>query len=332
MERKKYFDEAKGAAILLMVAGHPIAWNFPDWRQAVLLDYEQSRSFLAAGFLWQLIYSFHMALLFMISGLLLNVNGFWGSIRKKTVRLLVPYIFTGFIMLLIKNYYGYWFLFSLWLLSLIGICMVLICSIVNKKKQVWIDALITVMFYFVSNFILSRINLQPFGDVGKTTDYIIPYFVGVFFSRHKDFFDRLTSGVTPWVVLFSFCFFIKYSPFFGYSGIVFDIIMILNRYSLLSILGSLMVVSFFKKGVPEKVSDVLSNIGKNSLENYILHLLFVIQIPSVGLFWLHTSPVTCVTTQMVYSLLIGGISIVFSLIFAWSLKRSKLFSLILFGK
>lgn len=332
MERLKFIDESRGFAIILMVFGHIIAWNFPDWRQVVLLNNFQNSTTLIASVWWQLIYSFHMALLFMISGYTLSASTLWKSIKKKTTRLLVPYLFTGFIMLLIKDYFGYWFLLSLWILSIIGILCNHVYPLINKREYVIIDIALIILFYLLFSYLLKRINIQPFGDIGKTANYLLPYLLGIFFRRHKKIFDTLSKGFTIWLILFAALFILKYSPYWGYSGSVYGFFHTLNRHSLLAIIGSMMVLSFFQKGIPQKLSYYLSFIGKNSLEVYILHLLFAIQIPLIGAFWLSTNPITCITTQIVFAFIAGGIAISLSLVSAWVLKRSKFLSMILFGK
>ena len=105
-ERIKFLDSAKGLAICLMVFAHAIAWN--------LADYQSVISF---------IYSFHMPLFFLISGYLTSEpikEQYFNKIFRRSKQLLIPYIASGFIMLFIRGYFGYWFLLSLWQLSICG--------------------------------------------------------------------------------------------------------------------------------------------------------------------------------------------------------------------
>ena len=67
-ERLLYIDSLKGFAILLMVMGHVIAWNFSDWSFLPQVNQEVPSNYLVAGVLWNFIYSFHMPLFFCISG------------------------------------------------------------------------------------------------------------------------------------------------------------------------------------------------------------------------------------------------------------------------
>lgn len=62
-KRVGYIDAIKGLAILLMVMGHVIAYQFPSY-QVALNDSPQITMIV-----WRIIYSFHMPLLMFCSGL-----------------------------------------------------------------------------------------------------------------------------------------------------------------------------------------------------------------------------------------------------------------------
>lgn len=54
--------------------GHAIAWNYGDWQQICVFSPSQPKSYWVGGVVWQVIYSFHMALFFMVSGFLSGVS------------------------------------------------------------------------------------------------------------------------------------------------------------------------------------------------------------------------------------------------------------------
>ena len=60
-----YLDTLKGIAIILMLVGHCLAWNYEDF---LTIIFNEKRSDM---FWWHVIYSFHMPLFFWISGYLL---------------------------------------------------------------------------------------------------------------------------------------------------------------------------------------------------------------------------------------------------------------------
>ncbi|WP_330941239.1 acyltransferase family protein [Bacteroides sp. MSB163] len=69
-ERFEYIDSIKGFAIFLMVMGHVIAWNYTDYKTVCIYDFKQLSNIKLGGLVWQIIYSFHMPLFFMVSGFL----------------------------------------------------------------------------------------------------------------------------------------------------------------------------------------------------------------------------------------------------------------------
>lgn len=68
MERIEFLDQAKGFAIFLMVFAHAIAWNFTDWQSVCIYSQGQSISEIFGGLIWNIVYSFHMPLFFLIAG------------------------------------------------------------------------------------------------------------------------------------------------------------------------------------------------------------------------------------------------------------------------
>ena len=92
--RNKVFDLLKLFAILLVLWGHVI-------QQFTQLPGEESKIF-------QIIYSFHMALFMMISGYfavsLIN-KSFWDTIWKKIQQLLIPAICGGIIIGALRVYF-----------------------------------------------------------------------------------------------------------------------------------------------------------------------------------------------------------------------------------
>jgi len=83
--RFEYLDSIRGFAIILMVMGHAIAWNYSDWQSVVLFNSMQNNAEKYGGIIWQIIYSFHMALFFMVSGFLAINSGkknVYGIFRK----------------------------------------------------------------------------------------------------------------------------------------------------------------------------------------------------------------------------------------------------------
>lgn len=100
-QRLLWIDAAKGIAIFLMVMGHVIASFFTNW-EVIWRDYHQSL------FWWRFIYSFHMPLLFFISGFLLMSNelengNLISTWLHKSKPLVLPFVFMGWMRYLIMG-------------------------------------------------------------------------------------------------------------------------------------------------------------------------------------------------------------------------------------
>lgn len=244
---------------------------------------------------------------------------------------MIPYISTGFLILFLKGYYGYWFLFSLFELSVIGILLFRILSIINKKKQWWIDIIAICITYVVARITLKSSLLEnPFCDTGKAVGYMLPFLFGMFLRKYEFIKDKVLGLYKHYIPLFVIMFAWRYLPIIGFDGILFKLGNQFNKY-LFPIMASLMVISIFKAGINHKIQNVLAYIGKRSLEVYILHLFFVIQLSAVGGFWLKTNLPTCLATQILYSLSVSGIAIALSCAVAAFFKKNKFISKVLFG-
>ena len=240
---------------------------------------------------------------------------------------------TGFLALLIRPTFGYWFLFSLWTLQIISVLVSFLMEKLNRNNHLLIDFLILLVFYLFTNYILTLPQLKnPVCNLGQCSGFFISFFVGFMFRKYEKLRNIVEGKFMLFLVLFIVLFCTQY-----YKGentvanIVIKGIKYLNDYSLTAIVGSLMVIEFFRMGVNKKVESFFSYLGKNTLEIYVLHVFFVIQIPQVGEFWLNTNLQTCITSQIVYCALVSVISIAISIILAQFLKRSRLLSSLMFG-
>lgn len=156
--RIEYLDAVKGFAIFLVVIGHAILWNAPDWDYNISFN-EANPTSLYRGIIWQWIYSFHMPLFFMISGYFIkSIDAGMISLQKrkhlkqsiisKSQRLLIPYFVTGFFWMIVRQGFGYWFLFGLWEISILAMIMIFIMSYINKNDSIWIDLIGWCVFFF----------------------------------------------------------------------------------------------------------------------------------------------------------------------------------------
>jgi len=332
--RIEYIDAVKGFAILLMVMAHTIGWNFSDWTFLTRDITELSVGELNAGVIWKLIYSFHMPLFFVISGYFTYKPGgvtlfnlFVGKIR----RLLIPYISSGFLILFLKGYYGYWFLFSLFELSIIGVLLFKLFSKFNRKELWWVDLIsIGIAYIVLRKFLNLSFFENHFCDIGKAAGYMLPFLFGMFLRKYESIKEKLLSWYEFYIPFFIIMFFWRYLPIIEFDGVLFKIGDLFNKY-LFSIMTSLMVIGCFKQGISQRIQGILAYMGKQSLEIYIFHLFFVIQLPVIGKFWIETNLPTCLVSQVLYSLLISCVAIIMSCKVSAFLKKNKIISKVLFG-
>lgn len=327
-ERIEFVDAIKGFAIILMVAGHVIAWQMPDIWSVPMRELTSEQ--INASFLWRLIYSFHMPLFFMVSGYFAYKaeGGAKYAVWNKTKRLLVPYIFTGFFILAVRGYYGFWFLLSLFELSLFAIFFNELLPRINKSNKIYIDVIIVISLYILVRPLVFQSQV---GDFTKFTNYMLPFFYGYLMNKYEVIrnlcFNKFTVLIVSFVILFANTF---WMPNSSILCIIHRALSVLGSH-IIGIIGSLIFWEFFNCLENQKAKKILSVIGINSLEVYLLHMLFIPQIQEVGMFWMKTGFTTCLSLQLINSIMVSVFAIVCSIILASFLKKSKLISQLFFG-
>lgn len=133
--------------------------------------------------------------------------------------------------------------------------------------------------------------------------------------------------VTKQIMFLSFVFYVT----------LMVIVLYFDKYKILGLFIPLFASSFlycFTKKENELVSlRMVKLIGKYSMEIYVFHLFFIIQIPEIGQYILTlTNFSTSITLQLVYSLIITVISVFFSISIAKIINSNQYLSKLLFGK
>lgn len=329
-----HLDVLKGIAILLMVMGHVIPWTLgePLFIQQPLSELYSSELYLSV--IYRLIYSFHMPLLFFASGFLFyrvehhGTNYLKNTIIKRIHRILIPYLVTGTLLYFGRGHWGYWFLQDMFVLNLFVSITFFIIDF--KKVKKWQELAI-----YITGFILLYVFRKLTPDLENDTNGIIaisrlanyyPAFIMGILCRKYNKFEQLIEN--KWIVFMSLLFFIGLFILSGYK--------ITGLSSLSSILLPLTMIiylnNFAIKTKTGKGITLLSFIGKNSLEIYILHLFFIMVFQEIGIFMLSIEHwITSITFQIVYSLIISSISISLSIITANILKSSNIIKRLMFG-
>lgn len=335
-QRIEYLDSIRGFAILLVVMGHAIAWNYSDWHEVCLFSQTQSKEYMVGGVVWQLIYSFHMALFFMVSGYLSGISAITkdniiSRIRTKTIRLLIPYLTTGFLIYFVRGNWGYWFLLTLYEMSIVWMFLNVVLRKLNPNSVLWKDVIIMALTYgFLRGLSVIPI-IAPYIDV-NLLKYFIPFCFGCLMHRHS-VVERIVkdkNAYTICIVLFLLLFVSRYLTAYP---LLYTVVEKVDFFCSISALCACIVVfSTFMNGVNYKAEKLFEYLGKVSMPIYILHILFVIQIVGIGEFILAQNLVTSITIQIVYSFAVSVIAISLSLFLYYILRRSALIRLLMFGE
>lgn len=175
--RIAYIDNLKGFAILLVVIGHIIQFLYcPDK--------------FDSNIIFRFIYSFHMPLFFMLSGMVTSMRlGNVGELRQKIhsrfLQLIVPFVFWGGILSLFIIKQDFFNIFiepdtSLWfLLVLFEIYVISIITFFLLGRKSWIDNtqlifLLLCLFVYLEIRILSIFSMDLLGlNLVKNTTPIL---------------------------------------------------------------------------------------------------------------------------------------------------------------
>lgn len=273
-KRLKYIDIAKGISILLVILGHCLPEN---------------------NIFRQYIYTFHMPLFFIISGIFYKKLDVKEQLKKDIKLLIIPYCITSLIIIAIKTVakigsinnmirnftkwamamlYGsgdidtfmnihiepigtIWFLLSLFWIRFIF-------NLIMKIDRKYLRVLIIVILNIIG-FILPKIVWLP---LSLETAFIAInfYYVG-YILNNKKMLDRINGKV------FAICFII------WIIGSKFIVTYCVNNYYnlyylniIIGIIGTINVIYLCKKIESIKyINDILSWIGKNSLYILCIH-------------------------------------------------------------
>ena len=287
-ERIAYIDRLKGFAILLVVIGHVIQFLYcPD-------KFDDNAVF-------RFVYSFHMPLFFVLSGLVTNmklgrIEDLYLKIKSRFFQLVVPFVFWGGILSLfiIKQKFfnifvepdtSLWFLLVLFEIYVISITTFYFWGRKTLKQNSYLFFLLQCLFVYFEIHLLVKISMGLFG-LNLVLKYY-PYFVfGLLIKEFKIIhknkalldFGLLMSGV----LFFIFVYFWYRLP----SKVPSDMdcfTKLLNNHEsyrfLTAILGSLFFILLFHHF--DNIQDRwLVGLGKITLSIYVMNypLIWIFQI------------------------------------------------------
>jgi len=270
MNRVKYLDIAKGIGIILVILGH-----------------------MDIGFVKNYIYSFHLPLFFLISGICFNLGeNYLSYLKKKSYRCLLPYAVFGMIIVLVETKTGYlykkgfkinlidllkqerystlWFLATLFLASNIFYLIVKICK-QNEIIILIVSIVLSVIFVYLDQNLIRALpwNLD--------TAFIVLGFmaVGYFIKNFKGILDKLVGISLKKKIVITVLFFLGNVACFILNLMVSEVCLEMywncyGNYALMilsAIFGCLMIILI------SSMIDFapLERLGKNSMTYFALH-------------------------------------------------------------
>lgn len=269
MERLDFIDYAKGIAILLVVIGHLLQYNFVGTPAKELFD---------------VIYSFHMPLFMFLSGYVASLTidkqltdkGLF--VKKKAFSLLVPFVFMGGVNLLLYKHLsikfvvdlfrnpdnGLWFLIVLFCIQVWFLAMQYVCSKFHFSKRYMIEGAVG-MIFITMIFVLNKVNHMCSGLYTNHIYYIL-FFLGSCSAKYL--MSLLKNDI---VLLLSIIGFIVFVPkFHMWQHNSSFLILSISLYASIVVLRVGMAMEN-----AEAKSKRLLTFGKSSLAIYVIHFYFV---------------------------------------------------------
>lgn len=326
-QRIEYIDAVKGFAIFLVVLGHTIGWQFTNFER-----FEMG----GAVFLWKVIYSFHMPLFMFCSGLFFSsyenscIKDVANNIGKRFMTLMVPYVIMGILghFLFGRSYFLYWFLITLFLFFCLNTCVVVLLR-KCKIYSVWTECIIYAVLSLALLFVGIRVPLNYEG-VCVVNLSVYPYYcLGIIFSRFNLAEKWLEKN---WLYSLSIVVFaVSLYCFIGSHGIIN-----LASGMLTAISGIFLTMAFFKCMPKGKIFGLFNKMGIVTLEIYLLHFIFLVNLPFLGNFYLNQFEEFgfggTFVPQLVISVILASLNITLCLVLRELLSHSSLLSKLLLGR
>lgn len=266
-QRLLWIDAFRGGLILIVILGHALQHG----------DYNHNVA-------WNIIYSFHMAAFFAVSG---YVN-YWSKISGKTLlrrteQLLIPFItWTIFVAIRSGDFQTtllsevlhpkmYWFIFSLFFIVVIFFTLQWIA---NKLRCRSIICMVGEWLFFIGLMLFVDVRCFGFQYVAYYFFfYGLGYYVNHYKWQPKLWFTIMIGG--GWFVLALFWRMQEVSPILSSISFVPSSFLIFAYRFVTAVLGSLFLLFVSSKVFVDndsKTNNFLAYLGRESLGIYIIHI------------------------------------------------------------
>lgn len=350
MKRVLYLDITKGLAIFLVVWGH-------------IIGSREDSSFSLMSY--NIIYSFHMPIFAIISGLFFNPETNWKIfVQKKTILLVLPLAFWVFIFEIIgglfrstiiyfdsgepihlfaiaRNFFYGICCWHLWFLKALFLCFcyAYISAYLCRSKMLLASVSSVVLLYTLS---LCGVipNKSPF-FIGFI--FLYPFFwIGYYMNRYKEKLQSnalLIIAIVAYILLFLFwegdkdTFYGMNTNYFATDGIVGNALLLkITLRFLICVIGSFVVIEILRRLICNEKIDQniifiqLSVLGKYTLAIYILHILVVFHTPFCE--YLKASGMLNAVSCILISLILTYVCWYLAVI----VQKNRLLAMLFFGK
>ena len=332
--RNRTVDVVRGFAMLLVVLGHTMSGS--------IIEYQNS-------FLFQVIWTLQMPLFIIISGYvtrysqpITNGETLWKFIKKRSLAYLLPWAvwtymirgvifgqssFFDFKYLFWHMDSGYWFLITIWTISMIYAISDYVANklSIQKSRNILLHLFICAMG-MSGLFLLGMILGFNFFSVKLSLYYFPFYLLGYLYGHLQDWlFARKDSKIiidiistafwTIWLFLI-----VRYDFYSGSDSGLF----ILFRF-FASIVGCIAIISLLV-GINNQKVKFFHWSGVHSLEIYLTHYLFLnmikVKIPS-----------SLMTLDGIIMLVINFVlTLVFTIIIIRLIQNNNIMNYLLYGK
>lgn len=337
--RNQLVDAIRGFAMLMVVFGHTMT--------SCTKNSEDS-------FLFNFIWALQMPLFMLISGYvsryskkLDTVKSFLNFIKRRSLAYLLPWAVWSFLIrgvifgqsnflnikwLIFNMDSGYWFLFSIWTISMVFGISRFIALKISKAKSEITTLIFTVLIFILGATVIGVIGLKmgfSFLCIKLTLYYMPFYMAGAIFGKLQNKIFASKSGKMFIEMIVAVC-----------CLIFIAIIIRVNLYTIsdnainiglrafTSLAGCIAICGLFITGAntENKLYCVLSWVGTNSLEIYLIHNFFLaLIVPPNALEFSTPMGIALVLVNFI-------VTTILSSLLAKLLNNNKFTRLFLFGK
>lgn len=334
--RNQFVDIMRGIAMLLVVLGHTMT--------DCTVDSQQS-------FLFNIIWSLQMPLFILISGYVTKYSrpisdgkGLWKYIKRRTSAYILPWAVWSFVVrgiifgqdgflnirsLLWSMDSGYWFLATIWTISMIFGIASFVAERLSKKTVPKKQAVLLVCYLAGMALLVGIGALFGFSFFAiKLTLYYMPfYFAGFLYGQFDDKIMESENSKKIVDCVVAACFVIWLYIILRYS--LYDMAdsgfaVILRAAT--SLAGCIAVCGLCKGIFSDKIGGMLAWVGEHSLEIYLMHYLFL------SLIKLDSTPVLYSPVGLSLVIMNYIITVALTAMIIMALNRNKVMRFALTGK